>query len=96
MLGWWDDGVVNDNSHESDHSFEITLPGDRRRWFLPDQQTIADDGGGFAVTAEALLDQPQWLLNPHLVSHLDRQVLEDVAREAAQRLMQSGAPRARR
>lgn len=60
-------------------SFEVTQPGDRRRWYVQEHNLLVDDGGGFEMDIEFLRRDPSWLADRRIVYRMPRKILEEIA-----------------
>jgi hypothetical protein len=83
-----DDGVVpcGDYSNcphgedvDCETSFEVTLPNDRRRWYVQEHNLLVDDGGGAEMEIDFLRNHPWWLADRRIVNRMPRHVLEEIA-----------------
>ncbi|MFG3056659.1 hypothetical protein ACGFZP_37680 [Kitasatospora sp. NPDC048239] len=73
------DNCPHGNDVDCETSFEVTRPGDRRRWYVQEHNLLLDDNGGFEMTVEFLRGDPSWLADRRIVDRMPRSVLEEVA-----------------
>ncbi|MFD5081674.1 hypothetical protein ACFWOG_03420 [Kitasatospora sp. NPDC058406] len=66
-------------------SFEVTLPSDRRRWYVQEHNLLVDEGGGFEMDVGFLRENPRWLADRRIVNRMPRTVLEEIAAGAGRK-----------